>query len=445
MKRTFIARLIEWRDKENRKPLILDGARQIGKTWLLKEFGRLSFSKTAYFNCDKNIRLKELFSGGYDMKRILRDLGSLAGFEITAQDTLIIFDEIQELPDVLVSLKYFCEDAKEFFVAAAGSLLGLSVHSGTGFPVGKVDVLHLSPMSFSEFVLARKGEGLFTILTESPADELKNLHSAFVDLLREYYFTGGMPEAVNAFVQEKPLSEIRMIQKSILYAYEKDISKHTESRETAKIHQVWESLPMQLAKENRRFMYRVLRHGARAKEFENAVQWLIDAGLVFKVRRIKKAGIPLAFYEDFESFKLFMVDFGLMGAMCETPPEDILIGNSIFEEYKGAFTEQYVFQELKAVQNLKETDLQIYYFSADDSKQELDFLLQRKNRIIPIEVKAEENLRAKSLRQFVYDNLETHGIRFSMSSYREQDWMTNIPLYAAGRSDLFLIQQQKKK
>lgn len=435
MERTFIAKLAEWKLRENRKPLILDGARQIGKTWLLKEFGRSCFSKTAYFNCDKNIKLKEVFSGGYDMKRILRDLGGLAGFEITASDTLIIFDEIQELPDVLTSLKYFCEDAKEFFVAAAGSLLGLSAHSGTGFPVGKVDVLHLSPMSFSEFVLARKGEGLFKILTESPSDELKNLHSVFVELLREYYFTGGMPEAVNAFVQEKPLSEIRMIQKSILYAYEKDISKHTESRETAKIHQVWESLPMQLAKENRRFVYGALRHGARAKDFENAIQWLVDAGFVFKVRRIRKAGIPLAFYEDFDAFKLFMVDLGLMGAICETPPEDILIGNSIFEEYKGAFTEQYVFQELKAVQNANDTGLQIYYFSADDSKQELDFILQHKNKIIPIEVKAEENLRAKSLRQFVHDNPQTHGARFSMSHYRGQDWMTNVPLYAVERTD----------
>lgn len=433
MKRTCINQLIAWKNKKNRKPLVLDGARQIGKTWLLKEFGRQHFAKTAYFNCDRNQKVKEIFSGGYDIKRILRNLSGLAGFEISSKDTLIIFDEVQEIPEVLTSLKYFCEDAPEYYVAVAGSLLGLSIHSGTGFPVGKVEVLHLSPMSFSEFVLAKKGETLFKILTESPLEELKSLHSTFVELLREYYFVGGMPEAVNAFVNERPLSEIRMIQNSILYSYEKDISKHANEKDIQKIHQVWESIPMQLAKENRRFIYGAIKSGARAKEFENAIQWLLDAGLVFKVSRIKKAVIPLKFYEEFESFKLFMVDCGLMGAMSETPMAEILIGNSIFEEYKGAFTEQYVFQQLKALQNLKEADLCIYYFSADDSKQELDFLLQRESKIIPVEVKAEENLRAKSLRQFVIDNPKTHGIRLSMSSYREQDWMANVPLYAAER------------
>lgn len=433
MERTFINQLVSWKKKQNRKPLVLDGARQIGKTWLLKEFGKLYFAKAAYFNCDKNQKLKEIFSSGYNIKRILRDLSGLIGFEITASDTLIVFDEIQELPDVLTSLKYFCEDAPEYYVAVAGSLLGLSVHAGTGFPVGKVDILHLSPMSFSEFVLARKGRELFKILTESPLEELNSLRSTFVELLREYYFVGGMPEAVNAFVNGRTLSEIRMIQNSILYAYEKDISKHAKEKDIQKIHQVWESIPMQLAKENRRFVYGAIKSGARAKEFESAIQWLLDAGLVFKVSRIKKAALPLKFYEDFDSFKLFMVDCGLMGAMSETPVEEILIGNSIFEEYKGAFTEEYVFQQIKSLQNLKEPDLHIYYFSADDSKQELDFLLQRGSKVVPVEVKAEENLRAKSLRQFVLDNPKTHGVRLSMSPYREQDWMVNIPLFAAER------------
>lgn len=433
MERTFINQLVSWKKKQNRKPLVLDGARQIGKTWLLKEFGKLYFAKAAYFNCDKNQKLKEIFSSGYNIKRILRDLSGLIGFEITASDTLIVFDEIQELPDVLTSLKYFCEDAPEYYVAVAGSLLGLSVHAGTGFPVGKVDILHLSPMSFSEFVLARKGRELFKILTESPLEELNSLRSTFVELLREYYFVGGMPEAVNAFVNDRTLSEIRMIQNSILYAYEKDISKHAKEKDIQKIHQVWESIPMQLAKENRRFVYGAIKSGARAKEFESAIQWLLDAGLVFKVSRIKKAALPLKFYEDFDSFKLFMVDCGLMGAMSETPVEEILIGNSIFEEYKGAFTEEYVFQQIKSLQNLKEPDLHIYYFSADDSKQELDFLLQRGSKVVPVEVKAEENLRAKSLRQFVLDNPKTHGVRLSMSPYREQDWMVNIPLFAAER------------
>lgn len=341
---------------------------------------------------------------------------------------MIIIDEIQELPSALTSLKYFCENGREYHVVAAGSLLGLSLHFGTGFPVGKVDILHLYPMTFSEFVRAVRGNALADFLLNEELSKLGTFHTDLKELLRQYYFTGGMPEAVLAFSENKSISEIRTIQKSILYTYDKDISKHANLKDIQRIHLVWNSIPSQLAKENRRFLYGALRKGGRSKDFETAIQWLEDAGLVYKVSRIKKVCMPLKFYEDFAVFKLFMLDCGLLGALTETPPDKILLGDSVFEEYKGSFTEQFVFEQLNAQKNTT-----CYYFSADDSKQELDFLLQKNDKIIPVEVKAEENLRAKSLRQFVLDNPNTHGIRLSMSPYREQDWMTNIPLYAAER------------
>ncbi|MFA6937968.1 MAG: AAA family ATPase [Treponema sp.] len=426
MKRNLITKLIEWKNSPERKPLILDGARQVGKTWLLQEFGRQEFKNTIYLNCDGNSKAEELFASDYNVKRIIRDLDALFNQEIDADSTLIIFDEIQQIPSALPSLKYFCEDARQYHVVAAGSLLGLNLHKGSSFPVGKVDILKLYPLSFDEFARAAAGEELYKTLTQSPIEELNSLHSKFVELLREYYFTGGMPEAVNAFVQGKSVHDVRSIQKSILYAYEKDISKHAPERIIQKIHQVWESIPQQLAKVNRKFIYGAVKKGARAKDFEEAIQWLVDSGLVYKVNRVKKPNIPLKFYEDFDSFKLFILDCGLLGAISDTPIDQILVGDNIFEEYKGAFTEQYAMQQLKTI-----PDCSIYYFSAEDSKQELDFLLQKESKIIPIEVKAEENLRSKSLHQFLIDNPQTKGVRFSMSKFREQDWMTNIPLYAA--------------
>ncbi|HAH62760.1 MAG TPA: ATPase, partial [Treponema sp.] len=364
----------------------------------------------------------------YDTERIIRNIGALTGQQIHEKKTLIILDEIQQIPRVLPSLKYFCENARGYHVAAAGSLLGLNLHEGTSFPVGKVDVINLYPLSFEEFIKAAAGEQLFSVLGNSTLSELSALHSKFTELLREYYFTGGMPEAVSAFISGKSVQEVRRIQQMILYAYEKDISKHAPAHEIQRIHQVWESIPQQLAKENRKFIYGAVKRGARAKNFELAIQWLSDAGLVYKVQRIRKVQLPLKFYEDFDTFKLFMLDCGLFGALAEAPADRILIGDAVFEEYKGAFTEQFVMQQLKTL-----SDVSVYYFSADDSKQELDFILQQDSRIIPVEVKAEENLRAKSLHQFVLDNPGLKGIRLSMSSYREQDWMTNIPLYAAER------------
>lgn len=431
MDRFAINQLREWKQKIDKKPLIVNGARQTGKTWLLKEFGAKEYSNFVYFNCDSNHILRDAFKDGYEIKTLISNFEAICAQPISPNDTLIILDEIQEIPEALTSLKYFCESETKYNIVAAGSLLGLSLHSGTGFPVGKVEILELYPMTFFEFVLAVKGHNLFDKISNESLDNFESFHTLLIQLLRQYYFTGGMPEAVNAFVQGKSPVEIRTIQKAILYSYEKDISKHSSLKDIQRIHQVWESIPMQLAKENKRFIYGAIKSGARAKDFELAIQWLIDAGLVYKVTRIKKPCIPLKFYEDFNSFKLFLLDCGLMGAMIDAPIDKILIGSDIFEEYKGAFTELYVFQQIKA--NAATENLGIYYFSADDSKQELDFLLQKESTIIPIEVKAEENLRAKSLRQFVLDNPETHGIRFSMSAYRKQDWMTNIPLYLVDR------------
>ncbi|MBO7383549.1 MAG: ATP-binding protein [Fibrobacter sp.] len=427
MERLIFKELEKWKQTESRKPLVLDGARQVGKTWALQEFGKRQFRACAYFNCDGNDRLKEIFSGGFSKERVIRDLGLVSGISLDT-DTLIILDEIQEIPEALTSLKYFCETAREFPVAAAGSLLGLSAHSGTGFPVGKVDILRMFPMTFSEFTWALKGDYAFKMLAEESLENFSTLHTTFKELLRQYYFTGGMPEAVAAFVDGKTPDDIRTIQNAILYSYNKDISKHADPKDLTRIHQVWSSVPQQLAKENKKFIYGAIRSGARAKEFETAIQWLIDAGLVHKVNRVRKAEFPLKFYEDFDAFKLFLLDCGLLGAMTDTPAEKILVGENIFEEYKGAFTEQYVLQQL-----LTTLESKPFYYSAEDSKQELDFLLQKSEQIIPIEVKAEENLRAKSLKQFVLSHDGTHGIRLSMSPYRKQDWMTNIPLYLAER------------
>lgn len=427
MERLIFKKLLAWKDSETRKPLILDGARQVGKTWALQELGRRHFRACAYFNCDGNERLKEIFSGGFSRDRVLRDLGLVSGISL-GTDTLIILDEIQEIPEALTSLKYFCETAREQPVAAAGSLLGLSAHSGTGFPVGKVDVLKMFPMTFSEFVWAHKGDEAFKVLSEEPFENFTTLHTTFKGILRQYYFVGGMPEAVAAYASGKPHEDIRTIQNAILYSYNKDISKHAAPKDLPRIHQVWDSVPQQLVKENKKFIYGAIRSGARAKEFETAIQWLVDAGLVHKVNRVRKAELPLKFYEDFDAFKLFLLDCGLLGAMTDTPAEKILVGENIFEEYKGAFTEQYVLQQL-----LTTLEGKPFYYSAEDSKQELDLLLQKSERIIPIEVKAEENLRAKSLRQFVLDHEGTHGLRLSMSPYRKQDWMDNIPLYLAER------------
>lgn len=424
MERSIYSSLKKWKDSPTRKPLILQGARQVGKTYILKEFGAREYSEVVYINCDDNNDMQNMFVD-YDVDRIIRSLSAISGISIKPSTTLLILDEIQEVERGLASLKYFCEKAPEYHVAVAGSLLGITLHEGTSFPVGKVDMLYMYPMDFEEFLLAMGKEQLVELLRNNSWAALTPLRGMLTELLRQYYFVGGMPEAVKAYVERGDIWEVRSIHSKIIDAYRNDMSKHVPKQQVQRINMVWNSIPSQLARDNKKFIYGALRKGARANDFEIAIQWLVDSGLVHKVHRISKPVVPLKFYEDMASFKLFLLDCGLLGALSETPPEQILIGDNVFEEYKGAFTENYVLQQLKSLPRTF-----VYYYSNDNSTLEIDFVVQHEAHVIPIEVKAEENLRAKSLRQFVTDNAGLHGVRFSMSDYREQDWLTNVPLWA---------------
>lgn len=424
MERSIYSSLKKWKESPTRKPLILQGARQVGKTYILKEFGAREYSEVVYINCDDNNDMQNMFVD-YDIDRIIRSMSAISGVSIKPSTTLLILDEIQEVERGLASLKYFCEKAPEYHVAVAGSLLGITLHEGTSFPVGKVDMLYMYPMDFEEFLLAMGKEQLVELLRNNSWATLTPLRGMLTELLRQYYFVGGMPEAVKAYVERGDIWEVRSIHSKIIDAYRNDMSKHALKQQVQRINMVWNSIPSQLARDNKKFIYGALRKGARANDFEIAIQWLVDSGLVHKVHRISKPVVPLKFYEDMASFKLFLLDCGLLGALSETPPEQILIGDNVFEEYKGAFTENYVLQQLKSLPRTF-----VYYYSNDNSTLEIDFVVQHEAHVIPIEVKAEENLRAKSLRQFVTDNSGLHGVRFSMSDYREQDWLTNVPLWA---------------
>lgn len=424
MKRSIYSSLKKWKESPTRKPLILQGARQVGKTYILKEFGAREYSEVVYINCDDNNDMQNMFVD-YDVDRIIRSMSAISGVSIKPSTTLLILDEIQEVERGLASLKYFCEKAPEYHVAVAGSLLGITLHEGTSFPVGKVDMLYMYPMDFEEFLLAMGKEQLVELLRNNSWATLTPLRGMLTELLRQYYFVGGMPEAVKTYVERGDIWEVRSIHSKIIDAYRNDMSKHVPKQQVQRINMVWNSIPSQLARDNKKFIYGALRKGARANDFEIAIQWLVDSGLVHKVHRISKPVVPLKFYEDMASFKLFLLDCGLLGALSETPPEQILIGDNVFEEYKGAFTENYVLQQLKSLSRTF-----VYYYSNDNSTLEIDFVVQHEAHVIPIEVKAEENLRAKSLRQFVTDNAGLHGVRFSMSDYREQDWLTNVPLWA---------------
>ena len=426
MERIAYKSLLEWKSSPDRKPLILRGARQVGKTWLLKEFGRREYASFVYVNCDKDAFAADLFRD-YDMKRILLAIEAHTGIHVKNGETLVIFDELQEAPRGIGALKYFCEDAPGIHVAAAGSLLGITLHEGTSFPVGKVDELTLRPFSFLEFLSGTGDAPLAKLLSSGEWTAIDTMREAFIERLRRYFFVGGMPEAVAAFAAGRPLAEVRGVQSAIVNAYRSDISKHAPTREVPRINLVWRSLVSQLAKENKKFIYGAIKHGGRAKEFETAIQWLVDAGTVTRVSRTNKPVLPLKFYEDFSAFKLFPLDCGLMGAMAETPAASVLAGNAGFEEYRGAFTEAYVLSEILAA-----NPSQVFYFSAADSTVEIDFLVQKGTEIVPIEVKATENLQSKSLRTFIAAHEGLTGIRFSLAPSREQSWMRNIPLYAIG-------------
>lgn len=427
MKREIYQELMKWKDSSGRKPLIMYGARQVGKTYIIKEFGNNEFKNLIILNCDKDERIKRIFDNGFRTDRMISDIEIISGQKLNVGDTLVFIDEIQEAPRAISALKYFCEDARDLHVIAAGSLLGLSIHEGVSFPVGKVDRLTLYPLSFPEFIMAKSGESAYERLKNAQLDELDSLYDFYRDALREYYFTGGMPEIVQSYIDGLAHIEIRSMQKRILADYALDISKHAGGNILGRIHQVWNSIPQQLAKSNKKFVYGDIQKGARAKDFELAIEWLTDAGLIYKISRVRKAGIPLKFYEDFSGFKLFFLDHGLMGAMMDAPIEEILIGNNVFEEYKGTFTEQYVLEQLICYGG------SVFYYDSESSKLELDFLIQKGNVLVPIEVKAEENLRSKSLSQFYSDHMDSKPVRLSMSGYRKQDNMVNIPLFAACR------------
>lgn len=424
MYRNIISQLKAWKDSMARKPLILGGARQVGKTYILKAFGKQEFKNVAYINCDDNASAKNLFVQDYDMQRIILAIGAITGQRIEAGKTLIILDEIQEAPRGLSVLKYFCENAPQYHVAVAGSLLGIAMHRGESFPVGKVDILHIYPMTFDEFLFAKGEDKMVELLRAKDWETIKILKNKYIKLLREYYFVGGMPEAVKMFVETNNAMNVRAVQKSILYTYQKDMSKHVSVLEANRINMVWRSMPSQLVKENKKFIYGVAKPGGRAKDFEVAIQWLLDAGLVYKAERVNQPKMPLKFYVDLSSFKLFLLDCGLLGAMSETPPEELLLGNGHMEESKGAFAENYVMSQLVATRSES-----VFYYS-NDAKLEIDFLIQQGSEVVPIEVKSEENLRSKSLVTLVTAHPEMHGLRFSMSDYREQEWMRNVPLYA---------------
>lgn len=423
MERTAISELYEWKSRSDRKPLIVRGARQVGKTWLILDFAKKAYEQYVYVNFEEDSFLNHVFEDDFDIDRIITAI-SLRTQQDIGKDTLLIFDEIQAAPRGVTALKYFCEKARDYHVIAAGSLLGIAMHRSDSFPVGKVDFVDLSPLDFHEFLLAMGEDRIAGLLTKRDWQTVAMVKDRLTVLLKTYYYVGGMPEVVDSYRQRKDFAEVRRIQNNILDTYTNDFSKHAPINEVPRIRMVWNSIAGQLAKENRKFIYGMLREGARAKDFEVAIEWLMDAGLIYKVNRTKSGELPLNAFEDFSAFKIYLLDVGLLSAINKLTAETLIRGNEIFNTYKGALTEQYFFQQIRGKVDF------VYYWSADNSRGEVDFVVQKAERVIPIEVKAEENLRAKSLAAFVARNPGLHALRFSMSDYREQDWMTNIPLYA---------------
>ena len=422
MDRYAINELVRWKNARRRKPLIIEGARQVGKTWLVKDFACKHYDNIAYINFEEQIYLRNLFETDFDVTRIISAIGAAAHQNCMPGKTLIFLDEIQEVPNGVTALKYFYENASDYHIIAAGSLLGLELHRQASFPVGKVQFMTLHPMSFLEFLDAVGEQALAGFIAKRDWENIRLFGPKLKDLLKHYYYVGGMPEAVLAFSETHDWLEVRDIQNEILESYDRDFSKHAPEEIVPRIRQLWNSLPAQLSKENRKFLYGVVREGARAREYEIALQWLSDGGLIHRVNNVSAPRLPLKSYEDKSSFKIFAVDIGLLGAMCGLDSDTIVRGNNIFTEFKGALTEQYVLQQLK----LKHEP---FYWSKPNARQEIDFLIQTNGGIIPIEVKAEENLKAKSLKQFVLDNHPDTAYRTSMSDYRQEEWMTNMPLY----------------
>ena len=427
MYRAAIEKLYQWKKGKRRKPLIIEGARQVGKTWLMKEFGGQAYTDTVYINFDSNSRMTTLFASDLDTDRLIMGIEVYAGRKIDPDNTLLIFDEVQEVPRALSSLKYFYENAPQYHIICAGSLLGIALHGGTSFPVGKVEFLSLYPLSFKEFLEASVGGQFARLLESGDCQMIASFHQTYIDAIKQYYFIGGMPEAVQSFVEEKDFSQVREIQKGILAAYEQDFSKHAPIEIVPKIRMVWNSIPSQLAKENKKFLYGLVCEGGRAKDYEAAIMWLCDCGLVHKVSRVNAAGIPLKAYEDLKAFKLFAADVGLLGCMVGLRQRTLLDGNDLFKEFKGALTEQYVCQQLKAIDGLG-----IYYYTNGRSSCEVDFILDTVEQIVPVEVKAEVNLKAKSLKTYCERFRPEISVRTSMADFKKEGWLVNLPLYAVG-------------
>lgn len=425
MERLLTSELEQWKQKKNRKPMVLMGARQVGKTWLMKTFGERNYKKVAYISFYNNQAMKNIFESDYDIKRILTYLNIEVGFSITPEDTLIIFDEIQNAPKAFESLKYFYEEAPEYHVIVAGSLLGVALHQGVSYPVGKVDLLNLYPLSFREFLYAMDEKPLADALITKDYNLINNFSDKFIYHLKNYYYVGGMPEVVDSFRENHDYNEVRTIQKNILSQYKGDFGKHASGNEIPKINMIWESIPMQLAKENKKFFFGKMKEGARSSEFEVAIQWLTDSGLVHKVNRVNEPKIPLSAYKNFSIYKLFILDIGLLCAMSELDAKTIINGNDLFVEFKGALTEQYVLQQI-----ICDTNYTPYYFGTDKATFEQDFLIQKENEIIPIEVKASTNVRSQSLKTFYEKYKPKLSVRFSLLPYCDQTWMINIPLFA---------------
>lgn len=425
MYRYAIEELKKWKSRKNRKPMILEGARQVGKTWLMKEFGATEFEDVAYINFDSNSQMRELFAGDLAVERIITGLELYVGKKINAEKTLLIFDEVQEVPRALSVLKYFFEDAPEYHIVCAGSLLGIALHEGTSFPVGKVEFMKLYPLSFKEFMLATGKERYVRALEAHDFGLVTSFKQTYIEALKQYYYIGGMPEVVAAFAENSDFNEVREIQQRILNAYEQDFSKHAPNNIVPKIRMVWNNIPSQLAKENRKFIYGLIREGARAKDFETAIMWLADCGLVHQVYRVTSPGLPLKAYADMKAFKLFLLDVGLLSCMTGLRQKTLLEGGEVFKEFKGALTEQYVMQELAAKKGIG-----VYYYTNERSSAEVDFLVDDGEDVIPVEVKAETNLMAKSLKYYTEKYSPRISVRSSMADYREESRLLNLPLYA---------------
>lgn len=430
MYRTAIELLYKWKDKKGRKPLIIRGARQVGKTWLMKEFGAKEYKKCVYISFDNNQRMQELFAADLNIERIVTGLELYAGHKIDPDETLLIFDEIQEVPKALTSLKYFNENAPQYHIVCAGSLLGVALHKGTSFPVGKVEFMDLYPLSFQEFILAMGKEQYVKLLDDSDYSMVTTFRQEYIDLLKQYFYVGGMPEVVNNFSANKDFNEAREIQGRILDAYEQDFSKHAPYNVVPRIRMLWNSIPSQLTKENKKFIYGLIKEGARAKEYEMAMLWLTDCGLAHMVNRVTAPNLPLKAYEDLKAFKLFMLDVGLLSCMVRLRQDVLLDRNELFKEFKGALTEQYVLQQLKTLKNIN-----TYYWTNDRNSAEIDFLIDNGEDVIPLEVKAEVNLQAKSLKTFREKFNPRISVRTSMADYKKEDWLINLPLYAIGTID----------